>query len=353
MFFVKDFLERYFFMHRFQTGLLLLIVAFLLGYILVEKFKTELIGKGHLATIPEGYHNVVIRVPEKFAFCGEEVPLYDEEVRERFDKELYINVFLHSSTSLIIKRAEKHFPVIEPILKEEGIPDDMKYICVIESGLQNVRSHAGAEGYWQFMEETAKEFNLEISNEVDERFHLEKSTRAACQYLKRAYKKFKNWTLVAASYNRGMGGMHSALRKQNAISYYDVVLNDETARYVYRALAFKEIMENPEKYGYFIPKELRYPPVKYKKIELDSTIEDIAALASNLEMSYKTLKYHNPWLLQNRLQVKKGKTYTLFVPENPPKPHSFILAEESLRMQSILDSILIEQDTVIDIQDIK
>ncbi len=341
---------------RLKTGLLLLAIAFLLGYILIEKFTQTL--KSEITTLPDGYHNVLIRVPTTFEFCGEKVPLYDEEVRENFDKELYINVFRHSATSLIIKRGEKYLPIIEQILKEEDVPNDMKYIAVIESGLENVRSFAGAEGYWQFMEETAKEFDLEISKEVDERFHIEKSTRAACKYLKRSYKKFGNWTLVAASYNRGMGGMNAALRNQNSISYYDVALNNETARYIYRALAFKEIMQNPEKYGFTIPKELRYPPVKYRKITIDSTVNDISALAAQYGMSYKTLKYHNPWLLMNKLtfdekDIKQKKTYTLFVPQNPPMPHSNVLAQESLDMQEMLDSILREEDTVIDIQDVK
>lgn len=343
--------------NRLKTGLLLLAVAFLLGYILIEKFRQEIV-KSEMNTLPDGYHNVLIRVPETFEFCGEKVPLYDEEVRENFDKELYINVFRHSATSLIIKRAEKYLPIIEQILKEEDVPNDMKYIAVIESGLENVRSFAGAEGYWQFMDETAKEFDLEISPEVDERFHIEKSTRAACKYLKRSYKKFGNWTLVAASYNRGMGGMNAALRNQNSISYYDVALNNETARYIYRALAFKEIMQNPEKYGFIIPKELLYPPTEYRKIVLDSTINDISALATRYGMSYKTLKYHNPWLLMNKLtltkeDIKNGKTYTLFIPQKPPMPHSNVLAQESLAKQQMLDSILKEQDTVVDIKDVK
>ena len=342
---------------RLKTGLLLLAIAFLLGYILIEKFSQVVLGN-EIKTLPEGYHNVLVRVPKKFEFCGEPVPLYDDLVRESFDKELYVNVFRHSSTSLIIKRSEKFFPIIESILREEDVPQDMKYIAVIESGLENVRSHAGAEGYWQFMEETAKEFDLEISDEVDERFHIEKSTRAACKYLKRSYKKFENWTLVAASYNRGMGGMNSALRNQNAISYYDIALNDETARYIYRALAFKEIMENPEKYGFIIPKELRYPPIEYKKVAIDSTVNDISLLASQYRMSYKTLKYHNPWLLMNTLtfskkDLKNQKTYTLLIPKNPPIPHSNILAQESLAMKAMLDSILKEEDTVIDIKDVK
>lgn len=342
---------------RLKTGLLLLAVAFLVGYILIEKFSQAVLGS-EIKTIPEGYHNVVVHVPTNFEFCGEQVPLYDEEVKESFDKELYVNVFRHSSTSLIIKRSEKFFPIIEKILREESVPEDMKYIAVIESGLENVRSRAGADGYWQFMEETAKEFGLEISDEVDERYHIEKSTRAACKYLKRSYKKFENWTLVAASYNRGMGGMNAALRNQNAISYYDVALNSETARYIYRALAFKEIMQHPEKYGFVIPKELRYPPVEYRKIVLDTTVNDISALATRYGMSYKTLKYHNPWLLMNTLtfskkDLQKDKSYTLFVPQNPPIPHSSILAQESLAMKKMLDSILKEEDTVIDIQDVK
>jgi hypothetical protein len=318
-------MKQYLHLPTLLTGTLLIALATLAAWFLLERYHT--LQQTHIqesdyqsVTIPANYH---ITLPDSFSFCGEEVPLTNPEVAESFEKELYINVFRHSSTNLVLKRAQRFFPIIEKIFREEGVPEDLKYIAVIESDLENVRSPAGAEGYWQFMPATAKEFNLEISKEVDERLHLEKATRAAAQYFKRAYKRFGNWTNAAASYNNGMGGMRFSLRKQALFSYYDAHLNQETARYIYRALAMKEIMENPKKYGFHVEKSSKhYLPTNYQIIEIDSTIQDLVTFARHFNMSYKTLKYHNPWLISSKLTNKDNKIYEIKIPTNPPALHS-------------------------------
>lgn len=253
-------------------------------------------------------------IPSNLNFCGEKVPSEIIDVRERMDREFMININLHSSTSLIIKRANKFFPIIEPILKKNGIPDDFKYLCVIESALANATSSAGAKGFWQFMPATAKEYNLEVSSTVDERNHLVKATEAACAYLKRSYNKFGNWTLVAASYNRGMGGIENQLNVQGVSDYYDMYLNEETSRYVFRILALKEIMENAEKYGYRFPKDALYKNANTKTIHVTSSIPNLQTWALEQGINYKTLRYHNQWLTDTSLTVTPGKTYEIEIP---------------------------------------
>lgn len=255
-----------------------------------------------------------IFIPSNLNFCGESVPTEIIDVKERMDREFLININLHSSTSLIIKRANKFFPIIEPILKKNGIPDDFKYLCVIESALANATSSAGAKGFWQFMPATAKEYNLEVSSTVDERNHLEKSTEAACKYLIRAYNKFGNWTLVAASYNRGMGGIENQLNVQGVNDYYDMYLNEETSRYVFRILALKEIMQNADKYGYKLPSDALYRNVKTKSVAVNSSIPNLQTWALEQGINYKTLKYQNPWLIDTSLTVAAGKTYDIIIP---------------------------------------
>lgn len=254
-------------------------------------------------------------ISPKLNFCGEKLPLQDPEVYERMDRELITNINYHTSTTLIIKRANKIFPIIEPILKKNNIPDDFKYICVIESGLTNVTSPAGAKGYWQLMPTTAKELGLEVSSQVDERNHLEKSTQAACDYINQAYKKFGNWTLVAAAYNRGMSGISSDLNTQGVDSYYVLYLNNETARYVFRAIALKEIMENPLKYGYDIPKSLLYKQPETKSILISSSIPDLYVWAKEQGISFKTLKYHNPWIIDTKLSASESNPYIISLPK--------------------------------------
>jgi len=248
-------------------------------------------------------------------FCGENVPMHIVDVYERFDKELVINKNLHASTELIIKRSNRYFPVIEPILKKYEVPDDFKYLAVIESRLENVVSPAGARGIWQFMPATAKQYNLEVNDFVDERYHLIKSTEAACKYLLEAKEKFGSWTLAAASYNGGISGIEKQIERQKAKNdYYDLLLTEETFRYVFRILALKEIMQNPEKYGYFIPINKRYKPIQTKIIEIDTAIEDLADWANQQGINYKILKIHNPWLREIKLENKSKKTYQIEIP---------------------------------------
>ncbi|MEO0058691.1 MAG: hypothetical protein RLZZ312_338 [Bacteroidota bacterium] len=254
--------------------------------------------------------------PAKTDFCGEQTPLDIVDVRERFDRELLINANMHSSTLLIIKRANRAFPVIEPILKKYEIPDDFKYLAVIESALLNATSPAGAKGIWQFMPETAREKGLEVSETVDERYHLEKSTEAACKYLLNAKSKFGSWTLAAASYNGGMQGISKQTEFQKVDNYYDLLLVEETSRYVFRILALKEIMKAPKDFGFDIQNADLYSAINTKKIEIDSTINDLAVFAKAQNINYKTLKFHNPWLRDKKLSNPTRKKYTLELPNN-------------------------------------
>ncbi len=252
--------------------------------------------------------------PVKLDFAGEETPLKISDVKERLDRELLVNVNLHASTILAIKRANRAFPVIEPILKKNGIPDDFKYLAVIESGLVNVVSPAGARGIWQFMPETAKERGMEVNENVDQRYDLEKSTQAACSYFLSAKGKFGSWTLAAASYNGGMTGVNKQIDIQKVTNYYDLLLIEETSRYVFRILALKEIMENPVKYGFTIAPEDLYATLPTKKIEIDSTITDLADFAKGQGINYKILKIHNPWLRETKLINDTGKKYQIEIP---------------------------------------
>ena len=247
-------------------------------------------------------------------FAQEKVPTHLADVQERLDREMITNINYHSNTILAIKRANKIFPIMEPILEKYNIPSDFKYLAVIESNLTNAVSPAGARGVWQFMTTTAKEKGMEVTDEVDERYHLEKSTEAACQYLLDAKQKFGNWTLAAASYNAGMAGVQKQIDAQQVTDYYDLLLNEETSRYVFRILALKEIMNNPEKYGFSIPDESRYKQISTKKILIDSTISDLASFAKAQNINYKVLKIHNPWLRDKKLTIKNGKTYIIEIP---------------------------------------
>ncbi len=252
--------------------------------------------------------------PMQINFAGEDVPTSIADVYERLDREMVTNINYHTNTTLVIKRANKVFPIIEPILKKHGIPDDFKYLAVIESSLVNAVSPAGARGVWQFMPATAKEKGLEVTDEVDERYHLEKSTEAACLYLKDAKDKFGTWTLAAASYNGGMNGVQRQLDSQGVTSYYDVLLTEETSRYVFRILALKEIMTHPVEYGFKFSKEELYNEVQVKTIEIDSSISDFASFAQSQGINYKILKIHNPWLRDKKLDNPSKKKYIIEIP---------------------------------------
>ncbi len=252
--------------------------------------------------------------PDTLYFAGEMVPLENFDTRESFDREINTNAYRHSSTILLLKRAHRYFPVIEPILKEHGIPDDFKYIAVAESDLSNVVSPAQATGFWQFMKETGKEYGLEISKEIDERYHLEKSTAAACKYFLKSYEKFGNWTMVAASYNRGSSGINKQISIQQETNYYDLLLPEETSRYIFRILSFKTIFSNPVAFGFNIPDDHLYPPIEYDVVRVDTTISNFAEFAKEHGTNYKILKSFNPWLRQPYLTNNSKKEYFIKVP---------------------------------------
>lgn len=252
--------------------------------------------------------------PIAIDFAGENAPLQITDVKERLDRELLINANLDATTLLILKRANRVFPIIEPILQRNGIPDDFKYLAVIESGLVNAVSPAGARGVWQFMPATAKEKGMEVNEVVDERYHLEKSTQAACKYLLEAKAKFGSWTLAAASYNGGMTGVTKQIEMQQVSNYYDLLLNDETSRYVFRILALKEIMKNPDKFGFIINPIDLYVNLPSKIISVDTSIVDLAAFAKTQGINYKILKIHNPWLRDKKLINQSRKRYELEIP---------------------------------------
>ena len=252
--------------------------------------------------------------PTSVDFAGEKTPLQISDVRERLDRELIVNANLHSATILIMKRANRAFPIMEPILKQYGVPDDFKYLAVIESALTNAVSAAGAKGVWQFMPETAKEKGMEVNDIVDERYHLQKSTEGACKYLVKAKEKLGSWTLAAASYNGGMGGLSRKLEEQKVSSYYDLMLTDETYRYVFRILALKEIMKNPALYGFDVSKDELYENIPTKTIEVDSSITDLADFAKTQGINYKILKIHNPWLRDKKLENPTKKKYQIEIP---------------------------------------
>lgn len=253
-------------------------------------------------------------VPVSLQFAGEEVPLHIADVRERLDKELQINCYLHSNTIFLIKRANRWLPQMERILQSYNIPEDFKYLPLIESNLLNVTSPKDAVGYWQILEESGKELGLEINKEVDERYDPLKATEAACKYLRKAHTKFGDWTLVAASYNRGMGGMQRALEEQQEKSYYDLYLNDETSRYVFRILAIREIIENPFKYGFKVDKKHLYQEEKLRYVDVTESVNDLIAFSKKYQINYKLLKRYNPWLRGDKLTVKKGRSYKIALP---------------------------------------
>ena len=261
------------------------------------------------------YKIFALNLPKTIEFAGEKVPMNLIDVREKLDRELHVNTYWQSNTLLFIKRSNRWFPIIEKILLEENVPNDFKYLALIESGLTQVVSPAGAAGFWQIMKKTAPEFGLEVTSEVDERYHVEKSTHAACLYLKEAKEKFGSWTLAAASYNIGQSGLQRQLNKQEVNSYYDLLLNSETSRYLFRILAAKHILSNANQFGFnFRPKDL-YPAITYKTIVTDSSISSFTEFAAQNGINYKVLKYLNPWLRSKELINSKRKKYEIKIPD--------------------------------------
>ncbi len=304
------------FLHR---GFRIFVIPVIGGLIILNYsfFKTDSIPKDDFQEIfNRNYAVFALEIPEKLDFAGENVPLEYFDVKESFDRELLVNTYWQSQTLLFIKRANRYFPMIEKILRENGVPDDFKYLALAESGLMQAVSPKNAVGFWQFLKSTAREYGLEVSEEVDERYNIEKSTLAACKYLKKAYERFNSWTMVAASYNNGRTGLIKQINRQDEDYYYDLLLNEETGRYLFRILSLKTIINDPEKYGFYFRSEDLYPPIRTKKIEVDSAIHSMVDFARHFNLNYKTLKYFNPWLRDNRLTNHKKKTYSIEIPVN-------------------------------------
>ncbi|WP_442265651.1 lytic transglycosylase domain-containing protein [Tenacibaculum sp. ZS6-P6] len=260
------------------------------------------------------YEVKAVKLPQQMEFAGESVPLNQLDVQERLDRELLVNTYWQSNGLLLMKRANKFFPLLEPLLKKHGLPDDFKYLCVAESALIQVPSYKGAAGYWHFMPRTGKEYGLEVNSNVDERYNLELSTKVAAEYLKKAKNKFGSWTLAAAAYNAGGGRISKRLKEQKVTNYYDLLLNPETGRYVFRILALKEIMSNPKKYGFVFDQEDLYTFPKVKEILVDYPIPDLADFAKQYNITYKELKLVNPWLRETKLNNNSKKEYTIKIP---------------------------------------
>ncbi|MEM8893958.1 MAG: lytic transglycosylase domain-containing protein [Bacteroidota bacterium] len=304
-----------------QKNLSLILALIALGLGLYAAFKPRI--EYHSPTPGDYIRDVLVPqhvktfgLPDSLSFAGEPVPLGDPDVRERLDREIHVNTFFHSSTIFLIKRSARWLPQIKPILKEEGLPEDMVYLTLIESGLQNVVSPSQAVGFWQILKGTGKELGLEINREVDERYNPIKSTRAATVYLKEAYEKFGNWTNAAASYNIGKKGLNDELVEQKVDSYYDLDTNEETGRYIFRALALKIILSDPSKFGYEIDDSHLYLPEETRPVQVTETITDLAEWANQQGINYKLLVRHNPWLRRNKLTVRSGNSYTINLPVN-------------------------------------
>jgi hypothetical protein len=255
-----------------------------------------------------------VELPEQVTFAGEPVPLDLFDVKESLDRELLSNTYFHSQTIRLIKLSNRYFPLIEPILRENLVPDDFKYLAVAESGLSQAVSPVKAVGFWQLMKGTAQDYGLEVGAEVDERYHVEKSTRVACEYIVDSYRKYGNWTMTAASYNAGRRGMDRQITRQKTDNYYDLLLNQETARYLYRVVALKLIFENPTAYGFHISDDELYPEIPVATVEVDSAVADFADFAFAHGTNYKILKYLNPWLRDNKLSNPRSKKYEILVP---------------------------------------
>jgi hypothetical protein len=260
------------------------------------------------------YKIKALKLPSNLNLAGERVPIEKPDVKERMDRELLVNTYWQSNGLLLLKRANKYFPILEPLLRKYGLPDDFKFLALAESGFSDETSSAGAAGIWHFMKATGREYGLEINKNVDERYNIEKSTKVAAEYLKNAKDRFGSWTLAAAAYNAGKYGIARRLETQKVSTYYDAKLANETERYVFRILALKEIIKNPEKYGFVFEKEDLYTIKKTYTIKVDTAINNIASFAKGFNINYKELKIHNPWLRENKLNNKSRKVYKIKIP---------------------------------------
>lgn len=316
-------------MKRIVFVFLVLATVFLLGKFFIFS-KKNTAGKASDDRYYEAgkrfYKIFSVKVPEKLSFSGEEVPLDKFYVREGLDRELLVNSYWQSNSVLMLKRAYRYFPLMDSILMANQVPADFKYLALIESGLENIVSPAGAAGFWQFLKTTGLSYGLEINQEIDERYNVEKSTVAACQYIKNAYNHYNSWTLAAASYNMGVGGLDAVIKSQKVNNYYDLYLNKETQRYVYRILAVKLIYQSPVNYGYYLRTIDMYPKIPVYSVTVDSAVSDWAEFARKNNANYRILKELNPWIFKYTLTNKGNKKYKVLFPKPGYEKYSNLLS---------------------------
>lgn len=302
-------------MRRFRKTAILFAVLFTgltAGYKLVHSGEKN--NSPELDEPKKSYAIFPVKLPSVLEFAGENVPLDQIDVLESLDREVLVNTYWQSQTLLFLKRANRYFPIIEEVLRKNNIPEDFKYLAVAESGLMNAVSPAKAVGFWQLLDGTAREYGLEVNDEVDERYHLEKSTEAACRYLQQSFEKYNSWTMAAASYNAGRRGIDRQIDRQTDKDYYDLLFSEETARYLYRVLSYKLILSNPAEYGFYLGEEDLYPPVPYFEVTIDGPVQDFADFAKRYHITYKTLKWMNPWLRESSLSNHSRKSYFVKIP---------------------------------------
>ncbi len=295
------------------TGIIL-VCLLVVGFVINQGFESaneDIKGNPDADTI---HYNAPFRLPDNVSFAGEKMPLENFDTRESLEREILISAYRHSSTIMIIKRANRYLPVIENILRKNNVPDDFKYLAAAESEYSNMVSPVGATGFWQIMAETGKEEGMEINNVVDERYDIEKSTQFACEYFLKSYEKYGNWTLAAASYNGGRSALDEQIRIQKENNYYDLLLSEETARYIFRAVAYKLVITDPGSYGFNLEKSDLYPQLDYYEVKVDTAVSDFSSFAKKFGTNYKMLKFLNPWLRKPFLTPKPNKQYNIKIP---------------------------------------
>ncbi len=324
----------------------LLSSATLILTVLFFESHTQTEDKKNQEEFQQYYRVYSLAMPKSINFAGSIIPLTDTDVAERYDKEILTNVYWQSQTLLMLKRANKYLPTISRILIEQQIPLDFQYLALAESGLQNVVSPAGAAGFWQFLDKTGRRYGLEISEEVDERYHLEKATYAACLYFKEAYAQLKDWNLVAASYNMGIEGVKKQIKAQNINNYFDLYLNTETARYLFRIIAIKDICENPKKYGFNIPYNDLYQKKAVVYVKVDLSISSLATWSLQNACNYKIVKLYNPWLRKPFINVPLNKTYYIALPQDRLYASSLAnkIVNDTLSLEDTKQENLIKED---------
>ncbi|NTW31470.1 MAG: lytic transglycosylase domain-containing protein [Bacteroidetes bacterium] len=304
----------------FNKKIFIVLIVFVFSVLLFTLFNFSTVKQdidlNYQEAFYKNYKIFAIEIPDNIEFAGEKVNTKRFDIRDALDRELLINTYWQSQTIMMIKKANRFFPLVEPILKKYNVPDDFKYLGLAESGFfNNLVSPAGAAGIWQFMKESGSKYGLEINENIDERYNPEKATEAACKYILDSYKIYKNWTLAAASYNVGIGALTKQMELQKSVDYYSLFLNNETSRYIYRIIALKLIISNPKNFGFYLRKKDLYPPIPTYTIKVDSSIKDLAGFAKKIKINYKLLREFNMWIRKPILENSANKTYYLTIPK--------------------------------------